>query len=315
MAFTTNPNSVPGRVLRYPENVAKPPFDKWIRFDAMRGRHILKRHTTVETGIPADRLASVVLYLSESTMKTALGVRWETAELGELVGAALDVLGPAAGTLAASSTKETAKAAFKSGIGSLAANVASQGMSTMMAIAAIDVLSDWAPSSMNALQAAFGTRINPRTEVFFDTVAYREFQMEFALIPRNHDEAKSIDSIIEFFHFYMLPKYHLATTDFLIGYPYEFNVGIYQGTDASTSKIRSIGQIGRSVITGVTVDHAAGGKTAFVQNAGNPADIYPAATNLTLAFQEVRLLDRSDFGTAYGVDTLRRTGDNRWPER
>jgi hypothetical protein len=308
---------------RYPQDVSKPPFDKWVRFDAMRGRHILKRGKVVEQNVPSEPLASVILYLSESTLKTAMGVRWETAELGALVGTTLDVLGPSAGSLGASlahaTTPEGAAEAVKSTLDSMLDKVTAQNakmaIKTTLVAAGNDLLADITPASKSAMEAALGIKVNPRTEVLFDTVAYREFALEFALVPRNKTEAENINNILEFFQFYMLPKFNRGTTDFLIGYPFEFEVGIWQGTEANSNKIRSIGQIGRCVVTGITIDHAAGGKVSFIQGDGGSADIYPAATTLSLNLQEVRLLDRTDFGrSSVDDDTLQRNGLN-WPER
>jgi hypothetical protein len=143
-----------------------------------------------------------------------------------------------------------------------------------------------------AVQQATGLRVNPRTDVLFDHVQYREHTFEYMLIPRSLEEAKSIDQIIHMFQFYMLPSYSpnldgkIAGT--MIGFPYEFEISFWNEDQPAWHHIN---KIGRSVLTSVAVDHAAGGSVSFYKGEGD-REVYPVATKLSLRFQEVRLLAR-----------------------
>jgi hypothetical protein len=74
----------------------------------------------------------------------------------------------------------------------------------------------------------------------------------------------------------------------MIGYPYEFVITMFNETH--------INKIERSVLTGLTVDHAGGDRIAFATG------YYPAATTLSLSFKEVRLLGRDSDVIFRGVD-------------
>ena len=145
---------------------------------------------------------------------------------------------------------------------------------------------------MEMLESMLGARINPRTDMLFDSVKYRQHQFSFTLIPRNETEAKSIDEILSVFQFYMLPSFGKTGEESLfIGYPYEFTIDMYTGEQALGRGMTSqhINKIDRSVLTRCTIDHSAGNdRVAF---AGN---YYPAVSSLELNFTEVRLQGRDE---------------------
>ena len=129
-------------------------------------------------------------------------------------------------------------------------------------------------------EVLLGGVANPRTDTAFEKMTYRQHEFNFNLIPRDKREADNIDAILNILHFYSLPSYGDSTsaTNLMIGYPYEFVITMFNETH--------INKIERSVLTGMTVDHAGGDVIAFA------TDYYPAATALTLSFKEVRLLGR-----------------------
>ena len=145
-----------------------------------------------------------------------------------------------------------------------------------------------------AARQALGFRPNPRTDVLFSHVGYRDHRMEYILIPRDEAEAKAIDHIIKFFQFYMLPSYSPTVgknkdiEGLIMGFPYEFVITFW---DEGTPSLHHFNKIGRSVLKSVTVDHAGGSQVAFFK-AGN--NLYPAVTKLSLEFTEVRLLARDE---------------------
>jgi hypothetical protein len=137
-----------------------------------------------------------------------------------------------------------------------------------------------------------GHKPNPRTDVLFDAQQYRVYDMTFLLVPRSEGEAKSIDSIIRLFQFYMLPLYdqpgsQTTVGSFMLGFPYEFEISL---RDGDNNRLEHVNKFERCVLTSVSVDHAAGGKTAFIKTSAG--ELYPVASQLSLTFKEVRLLDR-----------------------
>jgi hypothetical protein len=307
--------------IRYPNNIGQPPFDKWIRFNAMTGRHVVRTKVLTEQN-QADRpLASVGLYLSASALKSTLQISYEKDDLGPIFGAAVELL-----------AQSPQNAAFGAGGGSGLQGITA-GLSTVFD-KAVELGTDgqtWADlmkvlgrefiegeasrvakyldSSADpkfAASALFGAKVNPRTETLFKAQQYREHNMDFTMIPRSVDEARAIDRIISFFQFYSLPRYSAATANnglgsYMIGFPYEFTIDMLAAQPNGTNvSLNHLNRIGRSVLTGVSIDHAAGGKTAFVKDDG---EYYPVASTIHLSFQEVRLLARGDNEIKRNSDT------------
>jgi hypothetical protein len=307
-------NRDPGaRSFYYPEGLGRPPFDKWIFFEARSGRHVVRDQVINELNGADRTLSSVGLYLSETALKNTLNVVYETAALGPFAGAIVELFAQSgrnlmdtimtvgndwAGTLKQALTNPGAAAAeAAAGIGSVAGQVvdiATRVSSLPMGdIIGADVLKGVNNLSNGAGSAVFGKRPNPRTDVLFDTQNYREYEMTFLLVPRNVREAQMIDNIVRFFQFYMLPKYDTVDPAskvgaFMLGFPYEFEISI---RDGNAQELDHVNKFERSVLQNVMVDHAAGGKTAFVKD--DNGTFWPVATQITLSFKEVRLLDRN----------------------
>jgi hypothetical protein len=157
------------------------------------------------------------------------------------------------------------------------------------------------------LGAALGKTVNPRTDIFFKNVDYRTHRFDFKLIPRTLQEAQSIDNILNIFHYYSLPSYGGGSGNFFIGYPYEFVITLFtqlQGT-------HHLNTIGRSVLTSLEVNHAAGNQVAFVDDQ-NVQQYYPAVTSMELSFKETRLLGRDV--DADGKNVIFRGSKNDMPK-
>lgn len=293
---------------RYPQNLGTPPFDKWVLFEAKASRHILRSTPLDEGGTGVDRtLASVGLYLPEAALKSQLGATWDTQDLGILGGTMVELLTQTGRNLMdaklgqASSSINAMLSKMKSEVASnptiiwetFADAIKTDGLKGINKMTGLD------------LGAPLGVTINPRTDVRFKGTEYRTHDMGFLMVPRTHDEAVAIDRIINFFQFYMLPSYSqekggtgVDVGSFLIGYPYEFTIKL---CDANGNELQHVNRIGRSILTSIAIDHAAGGKTAFVRENGQ---FYPVATKIDLKFQEVRLLGRDSNEIGRPVEPL-----------
>jgi hypothetical protein len=303
--------------FRYPENLGRPPFDKWIFFEARSGRHVVRDQVISEAGGVDRTLASVGLYLSETTLKNTLNITYDTTALGPFVGAIVELFAqsgrnlmdtlPTLGTDWVGTLKQAlspgewnlqgAKDAVGGALSTAGRNLKDvTGRAAKVPLGELigaDVLKGVNDLSAGAGSALFGKRPNPRTDVLFDTQNYREYEFSFLMVPRNIREAQAIDNIIRVFQFYMLPKYDTMDAQtkiggFMLGFPYEFEITL---RDGNARELDHVNKFERTVLTNVMVDHAAGGKTAFVKD--DNGIFWPVATQITLQFKEVRLLDRN----------------------
>jgi len=212
-------------------------------------------------------------------LKSAMSVGYKNIDLGMAAGKAIEAAAQKEGSMRAPT-----QGSGTSTIGNLlrGAGGFGAGLATQKAVdVAAGIASAVIDNPKDILEVVAGGRINPRTDTAFDAMQYRTHEFSFNLIPRTKEEADNIDKILNILHFYSLPSYGDARDlgNFMIGYPYEFVITMFAETH--------LNKIERSVLTGLSVDHAGGDRIAFVGG-----DYYPAATVLTLSFQEVRLLGR-----------------------
>ena len=305
--------------LRYPQDVGKEPFEKFIVFEARSGRHVVRDKIVTESSGGDRLLSSVALYLSESALRNSLAITYDRNDLGPFVGAIVELLAQKGqnlfnvspgqldtsfngisgilksivGAVAAGSEE-----AVKSAVGALNNPNITTAFTEAVKADIFNGIASLAGSNGDVAGIIAGQKPNPRTDVLFNTTDYRTHQIDFMMIPRNVAEAQMIDKIINFFQFYSLPSYRsnqqttgsVGVGAFMIGFPYEFEIRMLTGhTNGSTTELSHINKIGRSVLTSIAVDHAASGRTAFIKDNG---EYYPVATRMQLTFQEVRLLGR-----------------------
>ena len=271
---------------KYPSDLTEGggPHEKWILFEAKAGRHIgrggfVAGAPGAEGNEPDRTLAAVALYLPTDALKSAMTVGYKDIDLGMAAGKAIETAFQREGTL----REPTIKGEGGFSIDKLM-DVAKQGAVGGLAQYAKNKLADIGgniiPNVEQIGEVVLGGVANPRTDTAFDAMQYRTHEFTFNLIPRTKDEADSIDAILNILHFYSLPSYgdSASLLNLMIGYPYEFVITMFNETH--------INKIERSVLTGLSVDHAGGDRIAFA------TDYYPSATSLSLSFKEVRLLGR-----------------------
>jgi hypothetical protein len=286
-------------ISRYPDNLGQKPFDKWMCFEARAGRHVLRDQVVPERSTGTDRtLAAVGLYISPTALSDTIAIGYDTQALGPFLGTAIELLAQTGSNLFDTrfNTLQDAKDAT---ITLLSAAKSAAGRGTELKDSFIEAIkADLLKlgSSLvgdGAIGAVTGQKVNPKTDVLFDTNEYRQHQYDFLMVPRNLNEAKNIDAIVNFFQFYSLPSFRRTqgqqtarVGSFMIGFPYEFVITF---KDEVGRELDHVNRVARSVLKGVTVNHAPTGKTAFIKDG---QDFYPVATSLSLSFQEVVLLGR-----------------------
>ncbi len=283
-----------GGLLRFPEDLGAPPYEKWIMFEVKAGRHIT-RTGIVGAANNADRtIKTVALYLPPSALASELSVDWKEDEYGAIVGAALQTavqekMGPLgkAATLSNDLRAELPNLANAAGAGATAAAKAfaadlAQNFASIITFGTV---------GQTQVSGLLGATPNPRTDQFFDSVKYRDHSFDFVMVPRNKREADAIDQILNTFQFYMLPTFGNAAGDnaVFIGYPYEFEISMFTEFTGG----HHINTIDRSVLTSITINHASANRVAFVDEGTNRTEYYPASTTMTLNFKEVRLQGRN----------------------
>ena len=283
--------------VKYPRDLTEAggPHEKWILFEAKAGRHVMRDGFVAGEGANPDRtLAAVALYLPTDALRSSHTVTYRQDDLGAAAGKAIESAFQRGGTL----REPTMPGAGGSMTARLmaAAVAGAAGAAAQMAKTALEGIAAGAIQNPEfTTEVVAGAVVNPRTDTAFQAMQYRNHEFNFNLIPRRQEEADDIDKILNILHFYSLPSYGDSTsaTNLMIGYPYEFVITMFNQTH--------LNKIERSVLTGITVDHAGGDRIAFVSGIGR-TDYYPAATALTLSFKEVRLLGRDSAVIFRGVD-------------
>lgn len=273
-----------GSTVKYPNDLGAAPHEKYMLFKVSASRHIQRKGMVGEAEGVDRPIHSVALYMPPEALTSTLNVDWGQSDMGVVGGAAIEAFTDPSTTNDTVITK--LKSAFTAGLGATGAAYGSE-----MAGKALGFVSSGG-NGMGIIESTLGQKLNPRTDMLFEAVKYRQHQFAFTLIPRNETEAKAIDEILSVFQFYMLPSFGTESEESLfIGYPYEFTIDMYT-TEGTTlgggSASEHINKIDRSVLTQCTIDHAAEQRVAFTGN------YYPSATTLQLNFTEVRLQGRDD---------------------
>lgn len=287
-----------GPLVKYPADLGKPPYEKYMLFRVSPARHIQRKGMIGEAEGPDRPIHTVGLYLPPEALHSTLSVDWSDKDVGAVGGAAISAFTkpPAPNT-----TDDTVVSKLKAAV--TAGGVATVGhWGAEIAEKLLTVVSSGG-AGKEMLETVLGAKLNPRTDMLFDSVKYRTHQFSFTLIPRNETEAKSIDEILSVFQFYMLPSFGATGEESLfIGYPYEFTIDMYTtgSMNWSHSEYRGatpsqhINKIDRSVLTRCTIDHSAGNDRVAFAGGQTSRLYYPAATSLELNFTEVRLQGRDE---------------------
>ena len=281
---------------RYPADLGSPPHEKWILFEVRTGRHVARDGFAAESATSLDRtIASVALYLPGDALKSTTTVTWQEEEYGAVAGKAIEsafqrgtgspvvTTGGGGGSGDLSGLRSAVTALVPAALKAYGANKIAE------TIQKANEAVNGGGSATAIMEGTLGKTVNPRTDILFKNVGYRDHSFSFKLLPRTRKEAEAIDNILNIFQYYSLPDYGQGSANFFIGYPYEFLITFFtQQADGSTHHLNTIG---RSVLEILTVDHAGGGRVAFVDEAGKQ-EFFPAVTSVEMTFKETRLLGR-----------------------
>jgi hypothetical protein len=138
-----------------------------------------------------------------------------------------------------------------------------------------------------------GAILNPNTELLFESVDMRNFQLKFRLMPRNPDETTDINKIIRQFKRTMLPSKHAGKVFGIT------NTGITNGFISVPNLVRvsfmhgpvehpNLPRFKMCALTQVDANYTPDGTYATYQ------DGQPVAIDLSLNFQETKLVFAED---------------------
>jgi hypothetical protein len=148
---------------------------------------------------------------------------------------------------------------------------------------AVAALSLGAQSFVGAggISAASGMAFNPKREMIFRGMDFRNFTLEYRLYPKTHQEQAKILKILSELKFHMHPEYQTEGR-YTFLYPSEFDITFYNGADENLW----INRIATCVLKGMTVNYTPDG--VWAQHQGGA----PNAMQLTLNFQELSILTK-----------------------
>jgi len=132
-----------------------------------------------------------------------------------------------------------------------------------------------------------GTIVTPRTEMFFKGIGRRSFSFTFTFIPKDSNETQIVHKIIKEFKVGMSPTFKNAGSVRDMTIPDVFSIQYMH----INSQNQYINKIGKCYLK--TMDVSYGGDKFVTYNAdeeGAP----PQKTSITLAFQELEIMDRSN---------------------
>lgn len=145
------------------------------------------------------------------------------------------------------------------------------------------------------LASTKGQILNPNTEVLYQGPQLRTFSLTFKMVPRTKDEAKGIKDICTQFKKAALPSGATGTEKNLIGVPKILSVVFKQAADKNSAAVNNpwVSQYKTCALGGVDINYTPDGSWATYRDGS------PVATQLTLQFQELKLVYESDVDDGY----------------
>lgn len=135
---------------------------------------------------------------------------------------------------------------------------------------------------MTKLLAANRVAVNPKKEILFKDLGFRNFSFTYVLSPKNAMESATIQEIIRTLRYYALPE--LNSNKLFYTFPAEFEIALMKGG----SENQAIPKIGTCVLENVNVTFGgAGGGWANLPDGMSPQ------VQVTMEFKEIEIIDRN----------------------
>ena len=169
-------------------------------------------------------------------------------------------------------------------LGLAGASIASSILSGMVDAAknAAGMKSGGSDDMQAKLLAANRVAVNPKKEILFKDLGFRQFSFTYVLSPKNAIESATIQEIIRTLRYYALPE--LNPNKLFYTFPAEFEIAMMKGG----SENQAIPKIGTCVLENInTVFGGGGGGWANLPDGMSPQ------VQITMEFKEIEIIDRN----------------------
>jgi hypothetical protein len=134
------------------------------------------------------------------------------------------------------------------------------------------------------VSAASGLASNPKKEMIFSGVDFRNFTMDYLFYPKSMAETLYVKNIIDMLKFHMYPEYK-SKERFTFIYPSEFDITFFVGDGKENPWVN---RVATSVLTNMAVNYTPQGVWA-VHEDGSPVMI-----QLSLTFKELSIITKEN---------------------
>jgi len=148
-----------------------------------------------------------------------------------------------------------------------------------------------------AAQILKGATTNPFTDRLFKNVQFRAHTFSYTFLPKNEEDSKEIDKIIQLFKYAMLPRpsFNFGGLQAFFEFPYEFQ--ITHSIQATTFTLLP------SVLESMETDFGGGTDSLKLFKTTSVGKQYPTKITVSMTFKEMVLLNR-DLITGFRNDNF-----------
>lgn len=140
-----------------------------------------------------------------------------------------------------------------------------------------------------AVSAITGLAANPKKEMIFNSVDFREFTMEYKFYPKSRQEAEQLQNLIYTLKYHMHPSY-MTESKFTFIYPSEFDITFYS---KGANENLFVNKIATCVLQNMTVNSTPEAVWAAHE------DGVPNGVSIMLRFKELSILTKESIKIGY----------------
>jgi hypothetical protein len=256
-----------------------------------------KKRSFALKGSSKSVVTQIALYMPPS-VSVKYAPNYEDVAIGSTAEAAFNAIGD---VNAAEGVFSTLGAGIKG-----AANVGAEGVKKAASGVVGGVLNALGPGAKELGFLASGKIVTDKMEMVFKGVSRRQFQFEFAFIPKSHQESKQVDAIINAFKIAMLPKYTdsfgVAAGTFLgvdsgtggegrtLTIPTTMDIKYYyQDTDGQPKENLYLNKISTCYLSNLDVKYGGDRFTAYEPTEGDKG-APPQNSSISMTFDEIEII-------------------------
>ena len=265
-----------------------------------------KKRSFALRGSSKSVVTQIALYMPPS-VSVKYAPNYEDVAIGSTAEAAFNAIGD---VNAAEGVFSTLGAGIKG-----AANVGAEGVKKAASGVVGGVLNALGPGAKELGFLASGKIVTDKMEMVFKGVSRRQFQFEFAFIPKSHQESKQVDAIINAFKIAMLPKYTdsfgVAAGTFLgvdsgtggegrtLTIPTTMDIKYYyQDTDGQPKENLYLNKISTCYLSNLDVKYGGDRFTAYEPTEGDKG-APPQNSSISMTFDEIEIITQEAARVGY----------------